>query len=76
MFKGSGEFFEFTSDAGASYIGNYTYVTGSNTMTFERVGSTVSIKINGTVVHTFSSSEVLHPVARPFYGEVTSTVIG
>lgn len=47
--------------------------SGNNIVKFKRVGSSVDILVNGSVVFTYSQSGTLYPLCRPYTGTLTTS---
>jgi len=70
----SGTFFEFSLDGSFSpEAGEHSFLPENNIMNISRVGSTLTFKLNGTVIFTTTNSQTLYPVVRPYFGNLISS---
>jgi hypothetical protein len=73
MINRSGTYFEINTNGDTWLPGQYSFnAAGTNTIKFSRIGSTVTVYLNGVSVHSYSSSSMLYPLGRPYFGNITS----
>ncbi len=74
MINRSGTYFEINTNGDTWLPGQYSFnAIGTNTIKFSRIGSTVTVYLNGVSVHSYSSSATLYPLGRPYLGNITSS---